>query len=98
MYNAVLQVYSTRRRAVSKPALHSCIGASLIASGEPFMQSVLIFNRFLTVNIKIALLIFPGFGVVFCTAVKSYDILFQPREAGQVSAAVYDAQDKIAIS
>ena len=61
------------------------------------MQSVLRLSRSLTFKIKIALLIFPAFGVVSRTAAKSYDILFQLREAGQVSAAVYDAEGKMAI-
>jgi hypothetical protein len=60
------------------------------------MQSVLSLNRFLTFNIKIALSIFLAFAVVVSTtAAKSHDILFQLREAGQVSVAVYNAQGKM---
>ena len=67
----------------------------MIASGELFMQCVLSLNRFLTFNIRIALLIFLAFAVVSHAAAKSQDILFQLREAGQVSVAVYDAQGKM---
>jgi hypothetical protein len=67
----------------------------VIASGEPFMQSVLSLNPFLTFNIRIALLIFLALAVVSHAAAKSQDILFQLREAGQVSVAVYDSHGKM---